>query len=1065
MSIDISEIDALAATDTPDISSEIYKNFTTDPDYVPTCIELILNSNKERTVYFSAKCLHTLTENNIAQWSTDFTTSVLENINQFLANAINHQIYSSRFNLTIHEIAIVYCIILNKNYTATNTLQDFTNELSTAMSSETANAIYLKFKFFQEILDYFKTFNDQRSSIKTEIANGATFSIFMMALSVLKDHITCSGCNIPYEPVEPKPIPEQSLTDQVVISCLQAMEKALDFGLIDSDANAVHKDEILSEVVIVKEIWRDIVTSPDLHEFIFSIGFANPLFMSHALDIIYLLCSVKKAMYMQDDLHIAVFSTIIRKTGEILSSSSEPQFLFRISKILFKLRKRVDASIDSEEYDAFLQLLYEKTEALLNDTNYIWILQQPHTMINLMKFWGCSKPKSTDHYQIMGHFFEQVLSLPDLDPEDTNQILCLDSGRVPDAIRVLPLYCHDFIPMILQSILDQLHTMFQQYISNIEPPKEGDELNQLKIIDKKNAIIILFLTTVIKYPISNADEAQLESLKVIIEIMHTVFDKSAAIYASQTSETVRSLLIMTEKFNQTNFTTNPDNCKQFQDFYFSDQQSAYDLLLQFVNSILQNFTEDENTISIAAAAFARIIETMNTKEVQNRRERTANDPQALTHSSQSKKTLLCCSQVASGILADFCSRPFDFMTQPGMDEYTIQTSKTLTIIAISNQTNAENFQAFLDANYEMFKSDTDEAVFTALINNFIGTFQACTTQKAYQKFFSWLFPTKLQEIVNFVCSSEIENLDLISKYFNFLYSTILPPDKTQDIRKPKFKLQTHSADGVHLFKVLAIALTDGLNRVVQIATQDSSLTYTQILDALMPMFKLMSQIMSAEFVMFEAFQFYEDSTLIDLMQALFQTLGNLNISDLFQFPEYAPTAMSLIMSLAKHHMDLLVANTPDFIGTMLEIVQLVIVGSNKDLINTAMETAQYIFKHFLENASEMGPIIEENKPHMQRIAFIVWANLINEESAKIFAVMQVLRPILIIMPEHMQAIHDYTIQFVPEANQGAFEVTIREVFVCVENLANVEESTFNKALIQVHQFASQIHLTVQIPSQ
>ena len=1059
--IDVQEIHAMAANPNPDVSSPLYISFTTDPDMVPTCLELILNTfGNDVTMYFCSKCLWNLTKNNIPQWSPDFLQSLNESIFQFFQKAVEYGgIHNKRFCLALDNIVEVYCMVLAKNFTVTNRLTDFTKEISDVLDSEMTNAIFLKFYIFSRLLEFFMDYKDQRSSIKTEIGNLSNYIIFIMALNVLKDKVTSTEINPPFEPVQPKPIPDQNLTQNVIFSCLTAMEKALDFSKLDEATNSVKKDELLSELVQVKEVWREIVTNTEFYEFLFTVGYFDPPhYLECVLKIMYLLTSVKKAMFTDNELKTAIFLTIIRKIGEIItnfvnSSVEGRKYLFQISKVLFKLRFMTDNKfVDGlEEYDAFLHVLSEKTEELLNDEQFKWVLNEPQTMINLIKFWGMSKP---EFHPILQHFFMHVLELPQLDPDDNGNILDFDSGSISDAIRVVPLYARELLQDILNPIIQELQELFTQYIAIAEAASQENQ-KQLKVLDQKCSIIIQFLVMVLKQPITTPDQTQILSLQTIISVMHTVFDKSDAISQSETNVVVKSLLIFCKQFPLTNFSiscSTLDNCTLLgEDFYFNDLLSAYDLLLQFVVTAIQAFPSSADTINVATAAFEKLILFMKDRKIP----------------SQNGKTLLSVSEMASQILANFCESPFEFMTQPDFDEYTICASRTLTIISLSNSTNTQHFQSFLDANYETFKGDTDESIFTALINNFIGTFQACTTKQSFDRFFNWLFPDKLDELVTFVSQSEISDFDLIAKYFNFLISTLISPEKSKnstEITKPKIVLSPHSANGVHLFKSLAIALTDGFNRVINIITQDESLSYDSILAVLMPMFKLMAQIMSAEFVMFEAFQYYEDSTLIDLMQALFTALSHLNISDMFQFPDYAPTAMLLIMSLAKHHMDIMVVYTPEFIGTMLEIVELVINGSNKDLTTTSMETAQYIFTYFLENSSQTE-IIQANVQHMRNIAFSLWAKLINEVEVKVFSIMQILRPILIFVPDQLAVLHDHTVQFIPEGAVPEFEETLKDVVACVDNLANIDESKFNSALIHLHQFATKINLSITVPTE
>lgn len=1069
--VNINEIHALAASSQPDITSPLYIGFTTDPNFVPTCLEILKSCfGRDSTTFFVSTCLYRLTQGFISQWSPEFIAQVKADIIAFFRGAAEYEPSDAkRFNLAIDNCAKVYSIILNKNYTTTNVLDDINTEIHGAFSIDTPRAIFVQYRVYCGVFDFFKDFVDLRSNIKAQISDNKSFQLFMMALSVIKDKVVCAGVSQGAELIEQRPIPDEVLTPEVIDSCLNVMKKALEFDMIDISAKAVQKDEVLSEQVAVKPLWREIVTSPELHEFLFSVGMSGQNeHLEIVLEIIYLLSSVKRAMYMQAEQQAAVFSLIINKVGEIIGAVSEPRIIFQISKILFKVRYRTENNIvnEVEGYDEFLALLSEKTQEYINNN---WILNNTNTMIYLMKFWGICKVDKTPFAEIFSHFVEEFIQIPEKDVEDRNSIFDLETGRVSDVIRVVPLYAHEILVQFLPQIIEHLNALFAQYIELIgkeEFTREEDML--VNILDRKCSIIILFLTTIIKRLIKVPDEAQLESMRTLMTIMEASQEAAENIYGSGKTQIVRSLLVFCKQFTSTNFVSMVDNnCALFgEDFFFTNIVSACDCLLAYISGPLQAFTDDKTTISLAVTSLEKIVLFMNDNAIKN-------------------KKLLSLSQFAPQLLKGFCDKPFDFMVGEENDQETRIASKSLTLIALSNVQSIEFFQEFLNSNYELFKSNKEPNVFVALINNFIGTFKACTTKQTFDIFFTWLFPEKLEELIDYISKSELTDFTLLSKYFKFLYSTIMPQskppqkkvysDKPEEkkecikIQQSKISFPQHSENGVRLFKALAIALISGFNTVTSVATESSEIKYEDCLDVLKPMFKLMAQIMSAEYVMFEAFEYYEDNTLDSLMKAFFETLSNLDIQGLFQYPKYAPITMNLLLSLAKSHMRLTIKSTGNFADVMLDIIELVLKGSDAKLKAIAMDTAKYIFQFFLDNASneeeDVHAVIEANLPHLQKIMNLIWAILLNDEDVVVFTVAQILRPALILIPQHIEFLHNMTTPFIQDTAIGEFEENFKGVVCLVENLSSVDETTLNNELIKVHQFATKTSLRITVPSE
>lgn len=1014
----------------------LYAALNTQVEYLPLCFQ-ILNEcfQYPDAQILAAFSLENLTKIFATQWPKEtideFKGSIFNWLNLCIQNA---SITDRKTKIILVKIISCYVIAVKVTNSSFNSLANIAEEIDTALPGEEPLVICYKFLIFQLLMEKFKDIKDTPSSIAEMLDQQYNFSfgLFNRALEIIRPRFVVNE----QQEIVPLDGPENDL---ILATALDMINSIFEYHIFDVNPNAVKKDEIIAEELNLKPIWREEATNADNYKLLFSITKYRPNFRQVALNIIYKLCCVKKAMFTSPELHLNCFMTTIVQATQLMSV---PEFfnsdhVFLLAKILYKIRYRTDHKITDEapEYHTFLALLRERTNAYIQQ-NYIET--KPNILFYIIKFWCTCLQDNTPFHDILFTYIHDILELPTKDAQDTldNILDEISKGTVPDYIKVIPQWCNKNIGEFAADICTYLsgtQEKFGQFIQQANP----SDLPELQKCDYQMSFIICFLVSILKIILSVPNETQIQAFQVIIKSLVDSKEIIKICAEANLPYFERSLMIFCNSFRHMSIADKINDIYKDVDYYFKDLQNAANLLIERITMTLREFPNDLDTINLGVKALDSVIKLLSEKKLVK----------------ESINTEL--------LLQSFVTEPFEFMVNVKNKRSTINASRVMTTIALSSQPATEYFMSFLENNFQLFLNLKEENVFKALLYNFIGTFEACKRKQDFDIFFRWLFPDHLAQIITVLFS--ITSSSLRSDFFKFLYSIIVPLQTDSIKTGPKIAFPPHSPDGVHLFQLFAEALTTGFRMILTEITENPDQT-KDLLKPFKPMCRLMSEIMRAEYVMFDAFELYEDTTISDLLNSYFGLLNVINIEIYFNVASFT-ILVSLIDALSNFHMPRVINCNPEFVILMFDIITQVFEGKDdKELGKSGMKAAKNLIKFFADNAADpnVGKIIQACETRIRNITALLWMKLLNDKEAVPYDIAQILKPIFILIPNLIQFVHNATTAFVPDNALPRYEELFQQIYALMSNILNIDEADLRKVLEDIHIFATSLQMNVTI---
>ncbi|EAY11709.1 hypothetical protein TVAG_488110 [Trichomonas vaginalis G3] len=1018
------------------IDNPLYVAFNSDVQYLPLCFQ-ILNQcwSIPNAQYFAGNALYNLVRAFSPQWPNQFITDCKENIFNFYGTCLQNiqTKFAPSTNLAIDKVTAAYAMIIKISLSSFNSLPYVVNEINTNLESDIPQAINLKFNIFRQLIDIFSKDANLAIFTQLDLQYHFTYEVFMIAVMVIRNNLYCTRY-LADGPKDPKSI---TINDEITQTALGLMDLALEVHLVDIAKNAVTKDEVLSEELDLKPIWQSEITSAENYKFIFSLAF-NPIFTEKAFKIIYKLGCVKRAMFTSEELHYNAFLATITAATQFLSDDAfvmnNQDLLFFLIKLLYKIRIRIlsfpKLTENMEEYKNFLMLLKQRTLQFIENG---LITKQPYMMMYLMKLWCYAVPDISEFNEMFLTYIINIIELPV--KSDTDQIEeSFDDCRYDECITVIPLRCPaNVLSDFAKSVIDHLINTQAQFNQALLSASEVDD--SFRRFDMQMAIIVGFLATILKRPLQTIDEPQIQAFCAIMKTLINSKETLDACYHAQLPYLERSLMIFCHQLKRTNLADQKKFDKVFAaitDCEAHDLAQACNILIERITMSLISFPDDEVTIRLGVNALDSVISIIIKNKIKD-------------------------AMNAEILLQSFVDHPFDFMVNVKNKRSTINASRILTTIALSSQPATEYFQGFLDQNYQMFLSQLTTEVFKALLYNFIGTFQACTKKNDFDTFFYWLFPEKLEQIITVIDS--INDPSLLSDFFKFLFSTIQPQenqysakDKKKDITA-KISFPPHSSNGVQLFALLAQALKRGFSMLSEFSMADQK-EMENVMKPFKSMTRLMSEIMKADYVMFDAFDLYEDKTIDELLASYFRLLSMIDMTSFFNLKCFS-ILLSLVDSLSSYHMERVINCDACFIQMMFDFIIQVFRGKEYEgLMKSAMSSAKNIIKFFCDNAEShvYDEVLKSIEIKFRNVVRLLWQFLLNDHTTLCYDVALILRPALVLCPPLLQALHDESVQFIPEDSLAFYD----GCFAKIENCESIED--LNKVLLEWQLFAKNLQL-------
>jgi hypothetical protein len=354
----------------------------------------------------------------------------------------------------------------------------------------------------------------------------------------------------------------------------------------------------------------------------------------------------------------------------------------------------------------------------------------------------------------------------------------------------------------------------------------------------------------------------------------------------------------------------------------------------------------------------------------------------------------------------------------------------------------------LDARFaELVRTPTPDAMYL-LVRDLMGI---CGVAAARSKLADWLFPTKL-EVLRGAIDAVLDMPLVLNSLLKFWYRWL-----RDDIpQRSPMKEMKHSADGIILFRLTAGVLTPVFRHVVRLFSarlgsdevgirQWKPMRYSMLVFA---------EIMRADYVMFGAFDLYEDPVLKDLLTPYIGLIESVNIHDIFAYTTLGSGLMETVKSLTGWHAARVLDKSPPFFDFLIGLFICGYQQPNVKCVELAVDSAKNITEFLLERKDEqiIAEAIARNEAALVRLIDATWDYHCNVGEPK-YANHVAVKNLLLIWPASLQVIYEKLRPQIPDLNAQEFEERFQEIARVTSDLAALNETAISDAFNQFRQFA------------
>ena len=450
----------------------------------------------------------------------------------------------------------------------------------------------------------------------------------------------------------------------------------------------------------------------------------------------------------------------------------------------------------------------------------------------------------------------------------------------------------------------------------------------------------------------------------------------------------------------------------------------------------------------------------------------------------------CVFPSISNLIAHHCNGKFPFESNYLLHNSIIDLSGMMALFTFKNG-GLNEFCNRLEAILADFNTDTTPQNFAVKLIPFVLELTGIFVQ-AYSEMFSFFFNWSLSKCLNtFVeciplCLQMTDKyaLHTILKFFEaFFYEAPPEPQYNKEAEKlpepvmrtpRKIKVQTHSANGIQLFKAIASAIIPIFANVIEPIPDDSpevmSNAHDLKLGHLKHALRLAGFLLSADFVMFGAFALYEDPILNNLIAGAISALGSINLKSEIQIKSFSYEVINFLSSLTnelQHHLGIVLSINPDFFISLPEIFcHLLKATPSKSIV--ILKAANGLIKYLQSNIETDGipALIEKMAEKIVLIYLTSWELWINNTNSELtWPTIQLIWNILKLNPSLIHVAKDSIRPQIPETSLDEYDQIMQNLIEAVENIASHSDPN-GHLLTQIRNFAanreSKIKISIQL---
>ena len=1010
---------------TPDVAQMILK--WEDAAAIPGIQQVFAESPAPETLFFISQCLEKVVLKYSPQWNdSDFTSlsdwvlGGLKARSEFLVR--NRQIGS----LVSDKMATIFGILVFQGWTCSGACQNFYQAVNNVFPPSNILCLSYGLRVFRDVVEYVAKNQEQKPIVKAKFKDEVLSKLFVHALNALR---------------------QGPIVDNIDLSvALELADACLRFSEV---REGTESDEIIEDRCQPSVSFKDQLVSPGLYSLLFSIvsgeGLSEDIRLK-ALSVVYHVCCIREAFYGTKENKMTVADCLCRSLASALGIQdlvANQKVFHKLSMILYKMRLQL--SIEAlDSYRGMLEAVKDVTVVKIGDKESFYDIHQ--ALVYLMRFWSNCAAKDQHgalHEQLKPLFQEYInllIAMASGDPERFREdILRLDEGKLCDEVTTVPLLLKLDFSALSRPLLSAMTAAMGEFLSGLSTPGNDERLASL---DVKIALLMELISAALRNQIATKRGEGVTEYEV-------EFFAAAHSYLTQTTSVVQ---IMIERGMYNNEIAGLLFLKHVPDYVFDKKPSSGDEPFCLEGAGIPNVCAMYDWVVQRITVSLRVVHMIDAIAVQtalNALRNSLNKCIEITKNDSFKLDPMNGWRVLLQMQSGDDPIPFTRDFQKFRREI-VKFMSLLTEAVLHSPSLTDPFVARMDAQFQRVVTNKEAQDLYLLFLDLVGVFS--NPGKNFEMLFRWLFPQKL-EVIQSVIDQALENeavLDALLK----LWVLIVSPDTENTVPTSRIQKQHHSADGIILFKMAAVVLSKTFTFLAKLPPSTGSnddRKYKPMTHAL----RIYAGIMDANYVMYGAFDLYNDSVLKDLLMKFIEMMNTIDMLQVWDRVKLSRAIVEAIKALlSRHGMTVLTASPPFFdciIGMITEGYHRV----DGKTVDAAVDAAKNLAEFLHENKADANvqAAMGRNADRLMNLVAASVEYLFNYAELK-YQNQLFLRFIFILNPALLSAIHDQIRPQIPEQDVEFFEAIFNELGEHLRGLAETSDSgSFAKALAKLRQFA------------
>jgi hypothetical protein len=225
----------------------------------------------------------------------------------------------------------------------------------------------------------------------------------------------------------------------------------------------------------------------------------------------------------------------------------------------------------------------------------------------------------------------------------------------------------------------------------------------------------------------------------------------------------------------------------------------------------------------------------------------------------------------------------------------------------------------------------------------------------------------------------------------------------------------------------------------------------------------MFELLDADYIMFDAFAFYGDPILSQLLDAFIKSPWAQKYTLLFEYPKLTISFMKVISAICRHHLLTLIQVSPMFFSSIFELIYDILKRFGSECVKYAVQTSLLLSQFFIDNVNNQSiqTFIQQQAGVIHRLILVLFEQLLNNSKTDCYILFKTLRNYFLITaqpPFHL--IKTQILSFVPETKHQEYNTLFDQIIQTFNIGAALDESHFHQALNSLRTFIIKLEVTV-----